>query len=383
MPGSGRSFGLETVKYWLYHPIMPLTIPDAAIRPVKRRGTRLKSFAKGQPVLLIRWLALGAVLLAILSCGRPAAGIVGSSTPATSPRLASPSTSPLARPEARQGGILVKDPGTGHLLLVGGIGADGARITGTWSWDGKQWTQLNIRSEGIQAAFLDPQLNRVLALQLAGQSLSTTSWSGAWGSLNSAHAPPPMVFGSGYAVFNPNTNTALYCGIHEGLATQSPGLEVWIWNGNDWLLQGGSAPFKRDRYALAYDPVTKADLLFGGEPGGGPTPLFGDTWSWNGSSWTQLKPAHRPATGAAYATFDEQLNALVLLDWEGNLWSWTGSDWNAIPTSGSGPGAYLSDAAFGYDAVSRGILVFGGATGDSAASSATWLWVGAAWTRLT
>jgi hypothetical protein len=186
-----------------------------------------------------------------------------------------------------------------------------------------------------------------------------------------------MVFGSGFSVFNPTTKTGLYGGIRNE-TTDSPGLETWTWDGGDWAAQSGASPAKRIGYALAYDPITKTDVLFGGGPGGGPNPLFSDTWSWNGTNWTQLQPVHSPSPGGAYATFDESLNAVVLLDWQGNMWTWTGSDWSATPSTSSEPRAHLVGAAFGYDPVSRRIISFGGSTGSSASAN-TLLWDGGSW----
>jgi hypothetical protein len=195
-----------------------------------------------------------------------------------------------------------------------------------------------------------------------------------------------MVFGSGDAVFNPATTRALYIGIRNQ-TTDTPGLETWIWSGTDWSFDGGSSPAKRIDYALAYDPITKTDILFGGSigGGGGPYPNFSDTWSWNGSSWMQLRPSHSPAPGRAYAVFDERLNALVLLDFAGNMWSWSGSDWRDAPSSGAGPGKYRAEAAFGYDPVGRRVIVFGGSAGGAAATPNTWLWdeASSAWTQST
>ena len=301
-----------------------------------------------------------------------------SSTPIPS---ASASAPIAGVPEARQGGFLVEDPGGGQLLLIGGIGSS-AMVGSTWSWDGRRWSQLNAPAQGIDMVFLDSVRNQVIALQATGPTAyGTATWSGTWANLNSTHVPSRMVFGSGFSVFNPTTKSGLYCGIRNE-TTDTPGLETWTWDGSDWSFAPVAGPAKRLDYALAYDPITKTDILFGGEPGGGPHPLFADTWSWNGSGWTQLLPTHSPAAGAAYATLDESLNAVVLLDWQGNMWTWTGSDWNAIPSTNSGPGAHVLGAAFGYDPLSHRIIAFGGSTGSSA-SSTTWLWDGASWATAT
>jgi hypothetical protein len=327
-------------------------------------------------------VGIALVLVFTMSCGRPSPSSGGSAS-TTRLETASPPVSQL--PEPRQGGILVEDPTSGHVLLVGGIAPNGSSVASTWSWDGQRWNQLNVLSQGIEAAFFDSVRRQVIALQVAGPAANGTAWwSGTWMSLNSAHVPSPMVFGSGNTVFNPSAKSGLYCGIRNQ-TSDSTGLETWTWDGNDWSLQSGPSPAKRIDYAFAYDPLTKTDILFGGSigGGGGPNPNFADTWSWSGSSWTQLQPSHSPPPGDAYAIFDESLNSLVLLDFAGNMWSWTGSDWSAIPSSGSGPGAYRNEAVIGYDPISRRVIVFGGSTGGAVATADTWLWSGgsSSWTH--
>src|SRR5437660_9781579 len=93
---------------------------------------------------------VAAVLFVAAGCSAVPPTKTGSST-TTIPRATASATSLL--PEARQGGLFVEDPARGRLLLVGGIGTDGSLVTSTWSWDGHLWEQLNIVSQGIDAAF--------------------------------------------------------------------------------------------------------------------------------------------------------------------------------------------------------------------------------------
>jgi hypothetical protein len=57
--------------------------------------------------------------------------------------------------------------------------------------------------------------------------------------------------------------------------------------------------------SLAYDSALGKLVLFGGSNAGSNGPYFTDTWSWNGSTWTQLNPTGGPpperyAFGMAY-----------------------------------------------------------------------------------
>jgi hypothetical protein len=61
---------------------------------------------------------------------------------------------------------------------------------------------------------------------------------------------------------------------------------------------------------MAYDGATGRVVLFGGL---GEDTIFGDTWSWDGTDWTQLTPAHSPPPRFDPAmTYDAALGQIVL-----------------------------------------------------------------------
>jgi hypothetical protein len=71
---------------------------------------------------------------------------------------------------------------------------------------------------------------------------------------------------------------------------------TWIWNGTQWSNPVNDAispsPY-RESSALA--TLNGKVLLFGGcESCGGSFGLLGDTWEWDGQSWTELHPAGSP-----------------------------------------------------------------------------------------
>lgn len=63
---------------------------------------------------------------------------------------------------------------------------------------------------------------------------------------------------------------------------------------------------------MAYDPSIGNVVLYGGVADGGNT-FLGDTWVWNGTTWTQVQSTHAP--GPLYSgclAYDPQFDALVL-----------------------------------------------------------------------
>ena len=129
---------------------------------------------------------------------------------------------------------------------------------------------------------------------------------------------------------------------------------------------------------MGFDAASSRLLLFGGRTrAGGLVSVLGDTWSWDGSSWSQVSaPALRDAepVGMARDARDQQL-LLVTRRPIGpgpfQTWTWTGSAWRlAVPFA---PSIRLvaSDPASGSVLALAIDLQTGG--------WATWLWNGRTW----
>ena len=94
--------------------------------------------------------------------------------------------------------------------------------------------------------------------------------------------------------------------------------DTWSWNGTTWTqLNPATSPSGRDSAAFVYDPATSQMILFGGFRGTGFAP--GDTWSWNGTTWTQLSPAHSPGIDvfARQAAYDTASNQVLVFGGDG------------------------------------------------------------------
>jgi len=101
---------------------------------------------------------------------------------------------------------------------------------------------------------------------------------------------------------------------------------TWTWNGTDWTQQN-PAHQPPDRYgaAAAYDPAIGRVMVFGGGAGGG---YINDTWSWTGTDWKQLNPSGSPsAREGARMAFMKGSGRVVLFGGEdangplGDTWS--------------------------------------------------------------
>src|SRR5690606_27848123 len=158
---------------------------------------------------------------------------------------------------------------------------------------------------------------------------------------------------------------------------------TYEWDGHRWEeMATASAPGRRTSPGLAFDPVSRRMLLFGGTrwPGG----ALGDTWAWDGSTWTQLQPANAPSRRFfVRMTADYARGRIVLYGGYdgvtvlGDTWEWDGHDWIALPTSGAGP---RFAHALAYDPLRRVTVLFGGRPRDPGTPLAdTWEWDGNAW----
>lgn len=160
----------------------------------------------------------------------------------------------------------------------------------------------------------------------------------------------------------------------------------------NWIqLFPNRSPQKRNDAAMAYDPVNRNTVLFGGEQGkpGTGGAVFGDTWIWNGANWSMQHPLLSPSPRwGAMMTYDAAHNRIVLYGGRPDsstgpsiglsetwLWDFPNKTWSLASTVG--PPRY--EGSMIYDPQSRKVILFGGAPGPR---NDTWAWDGVSWTKL-
>lgn len=169
---------------------------------------------------------------------------------------------------------------------------------------------------------------------------------------------------------------------------------------------GGNAgsPAARAGAAMAYDDATHTVVLFGGEGSSGD---LSDTWTWDGSAWTQLHPttAPTPRRDAAMA-YDPVSHDLLLYGghsgdagWSGyapqggepngilsDTWAWDGTGWARIASKG--PVLTLSRPLMATDPVTAHVVLVSDAAEIPNAAEPrlwpnTWVWGGSGWLTTT
>lgn len=138
----------------------------------------------------------------------------------------------------------------------------------------------------------------------------------------------------------------------------------------------GDAPAARAFAAAAYDEAKHQVVLFGGTAANG-TDVLGDTWTWDGSSWTQQHPSvSPPARAYAAMTYDPKAHDVLLVGGR--------EAQKAVPGAcGSG-----SSSSSGSGATAPSPPTVGGPNGASMAPcmapvppvlTDTWTWDGSNW----
>ena len=152
----------------------------------------------------------------------------------------------------------------------------------------------------------------------------------------------------------------------------------------DWIQRAtvGSQPAPRSSHAMAYDPVRRKVVVFGGSAFAG---VLNDTWEWDGIAWTQHQPAASPGPRTGHVMAFDGVRGRVMLFGGidatnmilNDTWEWDGVNWSQVHPSASPPvrmGAVLT-----YDSTRRRAVLFGGSSSTSLAMNDTWEWDGITW----
>jgi len=160
--------------------------------------------------------------------------------------------------------------------------------------------------------------------------------------------------------------------------------DTWVWDGTTWTqLTPSASPSARYLHAMAYDAARQRVVLFGGSPG---SVAFGDTWEWDGTTWFARFSLNYPSPRYGHAmAYDAARQRVVLFGGYGNsgdlgdTWEWDGTNWLArfslnYPSPRRGH-------AMAYDAARQRVVLFGGY--NPSILGDTWEWDGTNWVQRT
>jgi hypothetical protein len=168
--------------------------------------------------------------------------------------------------------------------------------------------------------------------------------------------------------------------------------ETWEWDGSAWALVQASGPSARSRFGMVYDERRGVSVLFGGLAASGAsaetweydglwrqvnvsgpvarsrhattsgTDRLGDTWEYDGTSWTR-RDAAGPSGRIGHAmVYDARLGQTLMINGltsqsVAETWAWDGSAWSLLDVEMTGGQSYVGAA---YDAVRRQVVLVGG-----------------------
>jgi cysteine-rich repeat protein len=216
----------------------------------------------------------------------------------------------VLHPSSREGPAMAYDAKRRKMILFGGIGTSTV-FADTWEFDGATWTQL------FPANSPSGRFNHRLAYDSA----------------------------RGRVVLFAGQTT--YGGTRVN--------DTWEWDGVNWLpiTPTTTPPAVRAHHGLTYDPVRNRVVLFGGVGAGNVS--LGDTWEYNGTTWTERMVTGPTARSGASLTFDV-LRGKIVMTGQTETWTLDSAGWTQISTA-------TQDRIFhaaAYDTERGKVVIFGG-----------------------
>lgn len=239
-------------------------------------------------------------------------------------------------PGARWAASMAYVDSIGKIVLYGGAKADNTAATDTWTYDASGWTKLTttvVPTAGARAAMAyDASRDKLVLIGTSGTS------------------------------------------------------KTWEFSGGDWTLVAAPGPRGRRNAAMAYDSVRHLIVVFGGSPS--TQSVIGDTWEYDGTTWTQIttgaSPAGRRGASMVYDA-DHQWMVLVggsLLDDSppfDDLWQYQSNGWSEHTPRFAPPAA--TRAAVAYSPIDGNLVTVGGRAARFNQPFESWAFDGIRWTQ--
>lgn len=359
---------------------------------------------------------------------------------------------PAAVPPCVNEGILVYRAQTGNLFFSGGICvSDNTGTVDNFEWNGTTWVKLTANEPGrISGLATSYDIRRDDVIIFGGTSLGASAPRavtllfelGTWRFSAVVQQPAPRSLGafrtdtdsksvyllgglssdSSFFIsdfwrysngqWNPlavtgmpsacETPLSAWDSTRKVLVVVCEGIDVFEFSGTAWKsVDPTKSPLARNFAGLVYDENLKKTVMFGGYDT--VTGNFrNDTWTWDGTAWTEVKESRPTHRGLMAMWYDPLMKKTVIYGGLGrpdidskvtryeDMWAFSGTGWTKLNVSTT-PGLRFG-AATAIDPRSGKLLLFGGLRAEEAGKDSfrqfyandLWQWDGAAstWTAL-
>jgi hypothetical protein len=274
--------------------------------------------------------------------------------------------------------------------ITGGVGPAPTMPFGdTWTWNGSTWTQLAVTGPSPREHAAASTLDGVTVL-FGGSHTSTDSqdqniplgdtwtWDGASWTQYNGTGPSPRC---GHAMAALNGTVVLFGGSNTQFTDVGARMgDTWIWDGGGWTELKVPGPAPRFFHVMA--TLNGQVVLFGGNGSNAGNASnaawLDDTWTWDGTSWTQLSVVGPTPGFEAAAT----LGDMIVLYWSAvgshiaDTWTWDGTSWNELHVDGPPWRGWAAAASHGST-----VVLFGGRSSLDVTEADTWVWDGGSWNQ--
>ena len=349
-------------------------------------------------------------------------------------------TIPGSKPSQRYGHAMTFDAGRNRVVVFGGsdISTGGFR-NDLWEWDTTTyaWTQTLTGNEvgaatgRIYASMVWVASNARLELVAGAAPYGSSGGGGKGGSTGgigigygvtgsrdvweidpalpgctnrTAALDVPSARYDHAMAYNPSTGKTYIFGGYDSINGQAFN-DLWEWDGKTWAqVATAMQPPARTQAAMAYDPVRKSLIVYGGIDANGMN-VFDDTWEWDSSrKWTQLKPASTPGGLMGHGMVTDTTRNKILLfggmnnafikpptgggpignpisgavwEWDGSAMSWT----NRTPPATTSVPSGRQSPIMAYDEGRQKLFLYDGSSSGTSMSM-FWEWdpISAGWT---
>lgn len=231
-------------------------------------------------------------------------------------------TAPLANPAPRSLPVFRRDPVRNHVWLLGGLsefsgGADISYVDDFWRFENGEWYSELRGSAGFPGQCETPlsafDTDRGVMVVVCGDG-RIREWNGeSWKVFDNLSDEPDARRFAGLA-YDANLKKTVYFGGWDGVNFRD---DTWTWNGTAWTeVKTKNEPENRAQMAYWYDPLAKKVILFSGA--GRPdldsrVTRYSDMWAFDGTNWTKMAVTNTPgARFGAQVAVDPRNDKVVL-----------------------------------------------------------------------